>query len=782
MKPSNFRYIKTIISILLSSFATLLHAQPQPCGPIPGMTPTCMEACIICDIDGFTGINNSSVKGQAPPGFCTSQIHHMQWIAFIAGTEDIKIELSVFNCTKGEGLEVGIYEGINCENFKLVTECDTDIPANTKRIFKNTKPLTIGQYYFWVMDGSNNDVCSYTIKVLEGTTKVPPLLIPAPIEVPAVVCEQKETYFTTEGIAGATIYDWSVNGVAITSGYEMKYTFPSAGEYTVCLDARNVCDKGPQNCMKINVEPSKKASFEQEICFGECLEYYGNKYCETGQYKAVLPAANGCDSIVTIGLKVMDQIVTNQSLVLCEGDTLRLGDGTFTASGQYIANIVEADGCRIKVKLDLTVVNCKIKTQTQITNVTCNNYNNGQLALTIKLGTPPVKYFWKKIENPSIKGSGSILQLNEILLIDNLDEGNYAFEYVDAGNNVSYSYEHVTQPSKLQCTFALSDYNGYAVPCIEKKVGTATAQASGGNGQYNYAWSNGQNTATIEKLKGDKYTVSVTDKNNCSAAFSVVLLAPAKLQLVLDSYNPDCTGGKSGYIDASLSIGGTPPFSFSLNGKKFVDEAKFDKLGTSINTITIKDINGCEDVKTDTLIAAEIPKIQYIDAYKIALGDSIDINILSNLEKQTVSWNPPKDVLCPTCLNTAIRPVDSTTYEVIITSKDGCEATATIKVDVVKNYSFVVCDAISPNADGINDKIRFNAKKDVDAVLYYEVYDRWGSKVYQIKNVKNGLVDLDWEGTFNGVKLAEGSYLWLASVAYIDGKVINYSGSLLIVR
>jgi gliding motility-associated-like protein len=746
------------------------------------MTPTCGESCIICDIDGFTGINNSNSQGQAPPGFCTSQVHHMQWIAFIAGTQDIKIELSVFNCTKGEGLEVGIYEGVNCENFKLVTECDTDIPANTKRIFKNTKPLTIGQYYFWVMDGSNNDVCSYTIKVLEGSTKVPPLTVPAPIELPDNVCEQKEMIFTTQGIEGATIYDWSVNGVAVTSGNVMKYIFPTAGEYTLCLDARNVCDKGPQNCIKINVNPAKKSSFEQEICFGECYEYYGGKYCETGHYTAVLPAVNGCDSTVTINLKVMDQITTYQSLTICEGDTLMLGDGSFSVPGTFTANVVEADGCQIKVILDLSVINCKVKTQSSAQNVSCNNFNNGQLTLQVTLGTPPFMCTWQKIENPSVKGSTIVQQLNQSITIDQLDEGNYKIETTDAVGNVSFSYQHIKQPPKINCEFTFSDFNGYAVPCIEKEIGTALATVTGGNGGYTYAWSSGQESAYIDNLKGGLYTLIVYDKNNCSRSFMAELLAPEKLKLVLESYNPDCTGGKSGYIDASLSTGGTPPYSYSFNGSKFSPTSKKDKLGEGKYSVLINDVNGCEDSKTDSLIAAEIPRIQYTEAFSIELGDSIDINILSNLNDQTVSWNPPANVLCPSCLQTYIRPVDSTTYEVIITSKDGCEATATIAVDVIKNYSFVVSSAISPNSDGFNDRLRYNAKKDVEAVLYYEVYDRWGNKVYQIKNGKNGLVDLDWEGTFSGKKLAEGSYVWLASVSYIDGKVINYLGSLLIVR
>ncbi|MEL6276438.1 MAG: hypothetical protein AAFU03_15160, partial [Bacteroidota bacterium] len=102
----------------------LLGAQPVVC-PVDSaaMTSFCAEACIICDIDGFTGRNSSTDPGEAPPDFCTFIVHNGQWIGFIAGSTDISIELSVSNCEQGFGLELGIYEGIDCNNFRLVSEC-----------------------------------------------------------------------------------------------------------------------------------------------------------------------------------------------------------------------------------------------------------------------------------------------------------------------------------------------------------------------------------------------------------------------------------------------------------------------------------------------------------------------------------------------------------------------------------------------------------------------------------------------------------------------------------
>jgi hypothetical protein len=50
-------FCKSIYFFFPALFAVAaLHAQPIPCGPVPDMTSFCDQACIICDIDGYTGI------------------------------------------------------------------------------------------------------------------------------------------------------------------------------------------------------------------------------------------------------------------------------------------------------------------------------------------------------------------------------------------------------------------------------------------------------------------------------------------------------------------------------------------------------------------------------------------------------------------------------------------------------------------------------------------------------------------------------------------------------
>ena len=81
-------YKKYFLFVLLVFLVSLnkIAAQPTPCGANAAMTSFCADACVVCDIDGFTGINNLTAQGQILPQFCTTMFNNMQYIAFIAVT------------------------------------------------------------------------------------------------------------------------------------------------------------------------------------------------------------------------------------------------------------------------------------------------------------------------------------------------------------------------------------------------------------------------------------------------------------------------------------------------------------------------------------------------------------------------------------------------------------------------------------------------------------------------------------------------------------------------
>jgi len=169
-------YPAILTAILCFCLPYLAIAQPIPCGNNPAMTSFCADACIICDIDGYSGVNNLTAQGQGFGEFCTTQYNNMQYLAFLAGSEQLTIRVDVGNCVGGvASLEVGFFESSDCDNFNAITICDTDIESNDSQTFTNFYPLTIGQYYYLVIDGSNGANCSWTFNVIDGSTQGPPL-------------------------------------------------------------------------------------------------------------------------------------------------------------------------------------------------------------------------------------------------------------------------------------------------------------------------------------------------------------------------------------------------------------------------------------------------------------------------------------------------------------------------------------------------------------------------------------------------------------------------------
>jgi len=148
-----------------------LSAQPEPCGSSPEMTSFCSQACIICDLDGYSGVNDLTEVGQGFLDFCTTEFNNMQYLAFAAMTTELTLTVTVDSCWGGlSSIEVGLFSSDDCINFAKLSDCDTDIAVGEIATFTNQYPLIIGKIYYLVMDGSDGSICSWTIDVTDGST------------------------------------------------------------------------------------------------------------------------------------------------------------------------------------------------------------------------------------------------------------------------------------------------------------------------------------------------------------------------------------------------------------------------------------------------------------------------------------------------------------------------------------------------------------------------------------------------------------------------------------
>jgi gliding motility-associated-like protein len=98
-------------------------------------------------------------------------------------------------------------------------------------------------------------------------------------------------------------------------------------------------------------------------------------------------------------------------------------------------------------------------------------------------------------------------------------------------------------------------------------------------------------------------------------------------------------------------------------------------------------------------------------------------------------------------------------------------------------HDVYVPNTFSPNNDDINDVLFLSSgPNSVDMILFFRIYDRWGSLVFERKNILPNDGSLGWDGKMLGKILNPGVFAWVASVQFLDGKETILFGNVTLVR
>lgn len=150
---------------------------------------------------------------------------------------------------------------------------------------------------------------------------------------------------------------------------------------------------------------------------------------------------------------------------------------------------------------------------------------------------------------------------------------------------------------------------------------------------------------------------------------------------------------------------------------------------------------------TDSFIVNDLPIVNGVTYQEFCTSISPTINNLI-VSYNSINWYDSPNSITPLSFNTLLTH-GSIYYAEGFNSVTGC-VSERLEVSVgVVNCAFLIPDGFSPNGDGVNDV--FNI---VNGTSYYpnyefEVFDRYGSKVYKGKS---------WDGRLNGNVLPAGVY------------------------
>ena len=107
--------------------------------------------------------------------------------------------------------------------------------------------------------------------------------------------------------------------------------------------------------LNLTVGETYDIEFTDTICKGQTYRWNTERFTETGSYTRKYTTRYGCDSIVTLHLIVGDLYNIEWYDTICDGETYRWNDQTYTTTGNYTQSFTSRYGCDSIVTLCLTV-------------------------------------------------------------------------------------------------------------------------------------------------------------------------------------------------------------------------------------------------------------------------------------------------------------------------------------------------------------------------------------------------------------------------------------------
>ena len=230
-------------------------------------------------------------------------------------------------------------------------------------------------------------------------------------------------------------------------------------------------------------------------------------------YEATLSNTLGCDSVVILGVTLLNGATTYDTIYACEEYTWTEGTGiTYTETGDDFHVVGGASACPDTTWLHV-VISPPIDLVVDPVDVLCYGDSTGSIDLTVSGGIAPLIIEWNTGETTED--------------LSNLPAGIYSVLVSDSlGCSDSLEVE-ITQPDEIQITLdAVTN-----VTVTGESTGSIEVSVGGGTPAYTYEWTNelGVVVGTDEDLfdqPAGTYILLVTDANNCTATFTETIFEP----------------------------------------------------------------------------------------------------------------------------------------------------------------------------------------------------------------------------------------------------------------
>jgi len=526
------------------------------------------------------------------------------------------------------------------------------------------------------------------------------------------------------------------------------------------------------------------------ICEGEELEIFGNMESEAGVYENTFTSFTNCDSTHTINLISLQNQNIIENLVLCEGEVANIFGNFETEAGLYTENFTSSNGCDSVHQINLSF-NEIIETNELI------NICEGES--TLIFGNEETEAGTYETQAISMSGCDSIhhvtLEVNQLLetsQIISICEGESAEIFGVNETEAGIYSAQFTSSNNCDSTHQIE------LIVYENIVTIDTISICEGEELEIFG--------SVETEAG-LYESNFTSFNNCDSTHQVNLI-------VFPTINTNET------IEVCE---GEMAFVFGNEvAENDILEATFSSLTgcDSVHTVSVVFVEEIEIIYTEILCADEMTtffgeiitnsgiyyhstssldeacdttyvlEVEVLEPIEFTLPESIEvledtpftIPLFTTTENITFEWSSPEYLDCANCEVPMATLSESQVFTVQLSNELGCIKTAQIIVNVQENLDIFYPNVFSPNNDGTNDYFNIFTNDEGLTIKQIQIFDRWGSMVYQSTDLIPNDYNNGWDGTFRGKPMDEGIYVYQIALESADGENIFKSGDLLLMR
>lgn len=386
-------------------------------------------------------------------------------------------------------------------------------------------------------------------------------------------------------------------------------------------------------------------------------------------------------------------------------DTVLSNIGT----GTYGLTVTDSMGCSVTDSVDIEVE--EIILDTTIVNALCTGVANGSITVQASGGTPingnQYRYRWE----------GRSPQQLEFSTLSGLEPGTYSITVTDDnGCTVESLFEVGNSKSLTVENVVIQDPS-----CPNSGDGVISLDAATVGNEvrpYIFIWEDDDNntlpsitfgccSSEIENLNPGTYFLTLLDNespNRCTETFEFEVEGadPIEIQLV-SLTNESCDIGEDGSIIVDATGGeafGSDDYTFNWSDGQTGNE--ITGLSAGDYTVTVTDLNNCEEEITFTISEAIPPTIDSIDVVGVSCsGDPTGELTLFFTEGSgsivEISW---EDEDANSFEGANITGLEEGEYTVTIISNDGCSASESATIEISSPLTIESIEAIDPLCAG----------------------------------------------------------------------------------